>query len=78
MIYENDDRNVSHLVPSKDLLFRRLTFQRAEGLVQSEALLTRERSSQSEKERKKSISSSKSRKKGNQKGNNSHAIHGNG
>ncbi|KAL6342807.1 hypothetical protein AAG906_016642 [Vitis piasezkii] len=40
VVYENVDGNVSHLVPSKALLFR-LTFQRAEGLVQSEALLTR-------------------------------------
>lgn len=81
VVYENVDGNVSKLVPSEDLLFRRLTFQRAEGLVQSEALLTREGSTQktvSEMERKKGISSSKSRKKGNQKRNGSHAIHGNG
>lgn len=81
VVYENVDGNVSHLVPSKALLFRRLTFQRAEGLVQSEALLTREGGTQkivSETERKKSVSSSKSRKKGNQKKIDSLAIHGNG
>ncbi|RVW11980.1 hypothetical protein CK203_091861 [Vitis vinifera] len=58
--------------------FGRLTFQRAEGLVQSEALLTREGGTQkivSETERKKSVSSSKSRKKGNQKKIDSLAIH---
>ncbi|CBI17265.3 unnamed protein product, partial [Vitis vinifera] len=79
VVYENVDGKVSHLVPSKALLFRRLTFQRAEGLVQSEALLTREGGTQkivSETERKKSISSSKSRKKGNQKKIDSLAIHG--
>ena len=80
VVYENVDGNVSKLVQSKDLLFRRLTFQRAEGLVQSEALLTREESTKktvSEMERKKGISSSKSRKKGNHKRIDSHAIHGN-
>ncbi|KAK9289137.1 hypothetical protein L1049_017610 [Liquidambar formosana] len=67
VVYENVDDDISCLMPSKDLIFRRLTFQRTEGLVQSEALLTREGSSQrivGETERKKSGSSSKSKRRG--------------
>lgn len=65
MVYENVDGDVSRLFPSKDLIFRRLIFQRTEGLVQSEALLTRDESSPKavEMERKKP-SSSKSKRRG--------------
>ncbi|KAF2288904.1 hypothetical protein GH714_022663 [Hevea brasiliensis] len=70
VVYENVDGDVSRLFPSKDLIFRRLVFQRTEGLVQSEALLTSDESSHKvvEIERKKT-SSSKSKKRGNQKRN---------
>ncbi|KAL8106172.1 hypothetical protein AgCh_029834 [Apium graveolens] len=73
VIYENVDDDVSHLFPSKELIFRRLTFERSMGLVQSEALLTGEECKKhvNEKESKKSPSSSKSKKRGNQKGNSS-------
>ncbi|KAF6166361.1 hypothetical protein GIB67_034912 [Kingdonia uniflora] len=79
VIYENVDSAISGLIPSKDLTFRRLTFQRSLGLVQSECLLTREESeclltredsSQNligEKERRKTNSSSKSKRKGSQR-----------
>ncbi|XP_021593869.1 eEF1A lysine and N-terminal methyltransferase isoform X2 [Manihot esculenta] len=70
VVYENVDGDVSRLFPSKDLIFRRLIFQRTEGLVQSEALLTRDESSPKavEMERKKP-SSSKSKRRGYQKRN---------
>lgn len=42
VVYENVDSSISCLVPSEDLIFRRLIFKRTEGLVQSEALLTRD------------------------------------
>ncbi|XP_059632140.1 uncharacterized protein LOC132274819 isoform X2 [Cornus florida] len=74
VVYEEVDNDFSRLFPSKDLIFRRLIFQRTEGLVQSEALLTGEGSlsSTGEIEQKKTRSSSKSRKKGNQRRNDSH------
>lgn len=73
VIYENVDDDISRLFRSKELIFRRLTFERSMGLVQSEALLIGEgcKKTVSEKEQKKSRPSSKSRKRGNQKGNSS-------
>lgn len=69
VIYENIDDSISALFRSKDAIFRRLTFQRTEGLIQSEALLTQagQQKSVSEIEQKKNQSWSKSRKKGNQR-----------
>ncbi|XP_021894267.1 methyltransferase-like protein 13 [Carica papaya] len=72
VIYENVDGDVSRLFPDRDLKFRRLVFQRTEGLVQSEALLTKEESSHkvvSEPGRKKSNCSSKSKRRGTQREN---------
>jgi hypothetical protein len=77
VVYENVADDVSRPSPSSDLIFRRLVFQRAEGLVQSEALLTRDESSHKIVEEKKKTSSSKSKKKGSQKrndGNNSYLL----
>ncbi|KAF3456615.1 hypothetical protein FNV43_RR01269 [Rhamnella rubrinervis] len=70
VVYENDDGDINRILQSKELIFRRLVFQRSEGLVQSEALLTREGASDKtvgEIERKKSKSSSKSKKRGSQR-----------
>ncbi|CAO2822471.1 unnamed protein product [Amaranthus hypochondriacus] len=39
VIYENVEEHLASVSPSKEPVFRRLTFQRTEGLVQSEALL---------------------------------------
>ncbi|KAI3459689.1 hypothetical protein Pfo_016352 [Paulownia fortunei] len=67
VIYEKiDDKR---LLSSKDLIFRRLTFQRTESLVQSEALLSTEGPNgiSSEAEKKKAQASSKTRKKGKQR-----------
>lgn len=74
VIYEKVDDDFLHLLPSEDLIFRRLTFQRSEGLVQSEALLKREGSPKiaGEKERKNTHSSSKSKKRGNRRRNECH------
>ncbi|KAK4433816.1 eEF1A lysine and N-terminal methyltransferase [Sesamum alatum] len=68
VIYEKIDDDLNHRFSSKDLIFRRLTFQRTESLVQSEALLLTEGSNgtSSEAEKKKLQSASKSRKKGRQ------------
>lgn len=66
VVYEKVDGELGHLSLSKDLVFRRLTFERSEGLIQSEALLA------SEKGNKKSHSSSKTKKRGSQKKNVSH------
>ena len=44
VIYENVEEHLASVSPSKEPVFRRLTFQRTEGLVQSEALLTNKRS----------------------------------
>ncbi|KAL9408774.1 hypothetical protein AB3S75_047206 [Citrus x aurantiifolia] len=70
VVYENVDPALSRIWPSEDLKFRRLVFQRTQGLVQSEALLMRDGSSHRtdvETERKKSSSSSKSKRKGTQR-----------
>ncbi|KAG9160071.1 hypothetical protein Leryth_005802 [Lithospermum erythrorhizon] len=40
VIYEKVDDDISTLIPSEDVMFRRLTFERSECLVQSEAVLT--------------------------------------
>ncbi|CAH9120890.1 unnamed protein product [Cuscuta epithymum] len=67
VMYEHTDENISHLFSSANVIFRRLTFQRTESLVQSEAVLTCEVSQnyKVEKNKKKSLTS-KSRKKGSQ------------
>lgn len=70
IVYENVDPEVSRIWPSGDLKFRRLVFQRTQGLVQSEALLTRDgffHRTDGETERKKASSSSKSKQKGTQR-----------
>ncbi|KAL5784314.1 hypothetical protein ACOSQ2_006706 [Xanthoceras sorbifolium] len=70
--YENSDPAVSRLWPSEELKFRRLVFQRAQGLVQSEALLVKGGSSHNivgETVKNKTSSSSKSKRRGNQKRN---------
>ncbi|XVF29077.1 hypothetical protein REPUB_Repub15cG0088900 [Reevesia pubescens] len=68
VVYENADGDVNRSLP-----FRRLIFQRTEGLVQSEALLTRDGSfdkSVYETELKKASSSSKVKRRGTQRRNN--------
>ncbi|KAM7488923.1 hypothetical protein LguiB_026407 [Lonicera macranthoides] len=69
VVYEKVDDDLVSLFPSKELVFRRLTFQRSEGLVQSEALLTREgcQNVASGKEQKTRSLSKSSKKKGNQR-----------
>ncbi|KAG5588479.1 hypothetical protein H5410_048913 [Solanum commersonii] len=69
VIYEKVDDNISRLFASEDVIFRRLTFQRTESLVQSEAVLSKEGSPKSLADINQKIgqSSSKSKKKGNQK-----------
>ncbi|KAB1213624.1 Methyltransferase-like protein 13 [Morella rubra] len=69
VVYENVGLDVSHLLPSKDLIFRRLIFERTESLVQSEALLMMGGSSYAVNrvKRKETRSSSKSKRKGAQK-----------
>ncbi|KAL4578447.1 hypothetical protein LXL04_014570 [Taraxacum kok-saghyz] len=69
VIYEKLDGQLSQLSFSKDPVFRRLTFERSEGLIQSEALLI-DQNNVHETENKKS--NSKSKKKGTQKSNGSH------
>ncbi|KDP39345.1 hypothetical protein JCGZ_01102 [Jatropha curcas] len=71
VVYENVDGDISRFLPSKDLIFRRLVFQRTEGLVQSEALLKGGEYSPkiTEIDRKKTTSSSKSKRRGNHKRN---------
>ncbi|KAM5569586.1 hypothetical protein ABKV19_016876 [Rosa sericea] len=67
VIYETDNGDISRILPSRDLTFRRLVFQRSEGLVQSEALLSEEGSKYKivgQSEKKKTNSSSKSKKRG--------------
>lgn len=75
VVYEKVEGLLGQLSFSKDLVFRRLTFERSEGLVQSEGLLTSEGSQnkvgETENGNKKSNSSSKSKKKGNNKRNES-------
>ncbi|KAK3008051.1 hypothetical protein RJ639_013687 [Escallonia herrerae] len=74
VVYETVDDDVARLFPSQELIFRRLTFERSEALVQSEALLTTDGCLKivGKKEQKKTRSSSKSKKKGHQKRNSSH------
>ncbi|KAF3629173.1 hypothetical protein FXO38_27834 [Capsicum annuum] len=69
VIYEKVDDNISRLFASEDVIFRRLTFQRTENLVQSEAVLSREGPPNSVADITQKIgrSTSKSKKKGNQK-----------
>ncbi|GAB4844076.1 hypothetical protein Ancab_014040 [Ancistrocladus abbreviatus] len=72
VVYEEVDDYLSCLFLSKELIFRRLIFQRTEGLVQSEALLMKERHSlvyvgETETSRKKPSSASKSKKREKQK-----------
>ncbi|WVZ26536.1 hypothetical protein V8G54_005080 [Vigna mungo] len=80
VIYENVDSEVNCLFPSRELVFRRLVFERAANLVQSEALLKDEPEALlkdeprptklvSETGRKKNNASSKSRKSGSQRHN---------
>ncbi|CAI9271358.1 unnamed protein product [Lactuca saligna] len=75
VIYEKVDGQLGQLSLSKDLVFRRLTFERSEGLIQSEALLSlideTSEKNVNEKGNKKSSSSSKPKKKGTQKRNDS-------
>ncbi|RAL48243.1 hypothetical protein DM860_005667 [Cuscuta australis] len=65
VIYEHTEENITHLFSSANIIFRRLTFQRTQSLVQSEAVLTREASQTNRpgKDQKKSPRS-KSKKKG--------------
>ncbi|KAK4387993.1 eEF1A lysine and N-terminal methyltransferase [Sesamum angolense] len=76
VIYEKIDNDLNHRFSSKDLIFRRLVFQRTESLVQSEALLLTEGSdgTSSEAEKKKLQEAPKSRKKGRQGKNDSLTI----
>ncbi|GKV28678.1 hypothetical protein SLEP1_g37697 [Rubroshorea leprosula] len=72
VIYENIDDDINRIFSSRDLTFRRLIFQRTEGLVQSEALLTRDESPNKivGGVEKRAGLSSKSRRKGTQRRNN--------
>ncbi|GMH28276.1 hypothetical protein Nepgr_030119 [Nepenthes gracilis] len=70
VIYETVDDQLACLFPTQELVFRRLIFLRTEGLVQSEALLTKERRSPlygGETTRKKPGSVYKSKKREKQK-----------
>lgn len=72
VVYEDVDSEVSCIFPSRELVFRRLVFERSANLVQSEALLKDERLPTKlvgETERNKTNSSSKSRKSGSQRWN---------
>lgn len=72
VVYENVDSEVGCIFPSRELIFRRLVFERAANLVQSEALLTVEHLPTKlvgETERKKTNSSSKSKKSASQRRN---------
>ncbi|CAL5214091.1 unnamed protein product [Lathyrus oleraceus] len=68
VVYENVDSEVSCIFPSQELMFRRLVFERAANLVQSEALLIDEHSTKlvGETVKRKANSSSKSKKSGSQ------------
>ncbi|KAL2343358.1 hypothetical protein Fmac_004643 [Flemingia macrophylla] len=69
VIYENVYSEVSCIFPSRELVFRRLVFERAANLVQSEALMKDEQLRTklvTETGRKKNNASSKSRKGGSQ------------
>ncbi|KAL5999662.1 hypothetical protein ACLOJK_037947 [Asimina triloba] len=79
VIYENGDCGGSALISSKDTMFRRITFERSLGLVQSEALLIHQECTEKNpgaSGQKKTTT--KSRKKGSQRRNDSHApsVHG--
>lgn len=63
VVYNNEDKGVSLILPDQDLTFRRLIFKRNEDLVQSEALLIKEELAQEDISGSKSISSSKPKKK---------------
>ncbi|XP_059306195.1 uncharacterized protein LOC132057556 isoform X1 [Lycium ferocissimum] len=80
VIYEKVDDNISRLFDSTDVIFRRLTFQRTESLVQSEAVLSREGSPKTIADINQKIgqSSSKSKKKGNSKRSNSNVSSSDG
>lgn len=69
VMYENVDDRLASMFSSMELIFRRLTFQRTEALVQSEALLMKRTSLTDEDEsaRKKLASTSKSKKREKQK-----------
>nr|XP_027191646.1 methyltransferase-like protein 13 isoform X3 [Cicer arietinum] len=70
VVYENVDSEVSCIFPSRELMFRRLVFERAANLVQSEAVLRDEllpTKLVGETETKKVNSSSKSKKSGSQR-----------
>ncbi|XP_068665189.1 uncharacterized protein [Aristolochia californica] len=69
VIYENGDDNGRRSLSQKDVIFRRLTFQRSLDLVQSEALVTEEELPEKRLEtaNKRSSSSRKSRRKGSQR-----------
>ncbi|KAK7318954.1 hypothetical protein RJT34_03663 [Clitoria ternatea] len=72
VIYENVDSEVSCIFPSRELVFRRLVFDRAVNLVQSEGLLKDEQICSKlvgETGRKKNNGSSKSGKSGSQRRN---------
>ncbi|XP_058731713.1 uncharacterized protein LOC131603429 isoform X2 [Vicia villosa] len=64
VVYENVDSEVSCIFPSQELMFRRLVFERAANLVQSETLLIDEHSTKlvGETVKRKANSSSKSKK----------------
>nr|XP_043614959.1 eEF1A lysine and N-terminal methyltransferase [Erigeron canadensis] len=66
VIYEKVDSELGQIFFSKDLIYRRLTFERSENLIQSEGLLTRERSLQTVSDKNNKSGSSKSKKKGTQ------------
>lgn len=76
VIYEKLDDDLSRRIPFNDVMFRRLIFQRSEGLVQSEALLLREGSieTQIDVEKRRTHSTSKSKRKGSQKRVGSHVV----
>ncbi|CAN1334352.1 eEF1A lysine and N-terminal methyltransferase [Linum perenne] len=63
VVYENFDGDAANLFPSRDLVFRRLVFQRTENLVQSEALLITNGAEGDPDQRRLSNSSAKSKKK---------------
>ncbi|XP_061372996.1 uncharacterized protein LOC133315400 isoform X1 [Gastrolobium bilobum] len=78
VVYENVDSELSCIFPSRELVFRRLVFDRAANLVQSEALLKDEQlpiKSVGETGRKKTNSSSKSKKRGSQRRNGGASSH---
>lgn len=74
MIYESVDADGSGLLASKNSMFRRLTFRRSIGVVQSEALMITEECPENtltETERKKTSSLSKYKREGSKRRNDS-------